>query len=214
MQLTSARTPIHASRTALDFELNRAGFTLSPFPFERTFDSFEREPSVILYRCIKGDFDLRFENKDWSLNPQHALEYTNPAPGSVNTLLLIQMPKVELCQATHFYSKQGDKISLKQSPDPVRIAKTSLTTESPLVNSDLLRCMRQVILFGVDPENSTDRGFSTDFSPEDLKFSTRLYEWQMGVSMAYTCDGKIPLMLSKAVKYDYNSRCGTLATIK
>jgi hypothetical protein len=214
MELAPTRTPIHATRAALDVELRRAGINLSPFPFERTFDSFENDPNVILYRCIKGNFNPSVDNKDWSLNPQHALEYTNPVPGSVNTLLMIQVSKVELCQATDFYSKQGNKIGLKQGPDHVRIAKTSLTAEGQLLNSDLLRCLRQVIRFGVDPDNSMDRGFSSDFSPEDLKFKTSLFEWQMGVSMAYTCDSKIPLMLSEAIKKDYNNRRGDLAIIE
>ena len=203
------RTPTHTTREALDLELNRAGFNLSPFPFERTFDSFGNDPNVILYRCISGDFNPRIENKDWSLNPLHALEYANPVFGSVNTLLLIQLSKVELSQVTNFYSGQGNKIGLTQSPDPERIAKTSLTRGSPLANSDLLRCMRHVIRFGVDPENSTERRFSADFKPEDLQFSPSLAEWQLAVGLAYTRDGQIPLIkLPEAVKNDYNSRRG------
>jgi hypothetical protein len=204
LELTSK--PIHTTRAAFDEELKRAGITLSPFPFERTFGSFADDPSVILYRCIEGDFNHRYDNKDWSLNPQHALEYSQSVQGSTNTLLMIQLAKVELCRNVNFYSRQGDKIGLAQRPDPRRIAKTSLTGEGSFLSAGWLRCMRKVIRFGVNPDDSMDRRFSSDFKPEELKCKAVLHEWQMAVSMAHGSDRLI--VLSTDVRNDYNDRRG------
>jgi hypothetical protein len=196
---------IHPTRAAFDEELQRAGIALSPFPFERTFDSFANDPRIILYRCIEGDFNTRYDNKDWSLDPQHALEYSR---GSTATLLITQFDKVELCKNVDFYSKQGDKIGLVESPHPGSIAKTSLTGGRSFLNADWLRCMRKVIRFGVDPDNSADRRFASDFQPEDLRFKSVLHSWQLGISMAHSDDCPIPI--PPEVICDYNARRGEL----
>jgi hypothetical protein len=197
---------VHPTRAAFDEELKVAGIALSPFPFERTFDSFVHDPRVILYRCIEGDFNHRYDNKDWSLNPQHALEYSRGARGSTATLLMTQFDKVDLCKNVNFYSRQGDKIGLAESPDPGKIAKTSLTDGRSFLDADWLRCMRKVIRVGVDPESSADSLFASDFKPEDLQFKSVLYEWQLGISMAHSDDRPIPI--PPEVRSDYNARRG------
>lgn len=202
---------IHPTRAAFDEELQRAGIALSPFPFERTFDSFTSDPRIILYRCIEGDFNPRYDNKDWSLDPQHALEYSRGVRGSTATLLITQFDKVELCKNVEFYSKQGDKIGLVESPHPGSIAKTSLIEGRSFLNADWLRCMRKVIRFGVDPDNSADRRFALDFKPEDLRFKSVLYAWQLGISMAHSDDCPIPI--PPEVRSDYNDRRGELSPL-
>lgn len=184
--------------------LSAAGISLSPFPFERIFASFESAEDVVLYRCIKGRYSpASGVDAWWSFDPQHALEYMDPRPGNQSTLLFTQIPQEALRQNIHYYSRRGGKICLTTPPGLSTIAACEITN-SGFLSANLLRCMRQVVRFGINPDNEIEKHFGDEFNSAELQFKPVLHEWKRGVE--YAMESAIAVPVPEEVRDDYFAR--------